>query len=74
MYEKFKGGTWEFSASADAAAGSASTDAPSNVKTDAATEEKDLGFSTYELSEGGASVYVSARAIRTKVNQNLTED
>ncbi len=74
VYDKFKGGTWEFSASADAAAGTTSTEAPSSEKTEAVAEEKDLGFSTYELSEGGASVYVSARAIRTKVNHALTNN
>jgi lipid-binding SYLF domain-containing protein len=74
VYEKFKGGTWEFSASAEAAAGSDSTDTPSNEKTDAVAEETDLGFETYELSEGGAVVYVSARVIRTKVNHALTNN
>jgi lipid-binding SYLF domain-containing protein len=76
VYEKFKGGTWEFSASAEAAAGTTSEDTPSGETTDgdAVAEEKDLGLSTYELSEGGAVVYVSARVIRTKVNHALTDN
>jgi len=74
VYEKFKGGTWEFSASAEAAAGSDNPDAAANEKTDTVAEEKDIGFESYELSEGGAVVYVSARVIRTKVNHALMDN
>jgi len=66
VFERLKDGTWEFQAGAEASAGTASAEGSSSdlvVK----------GFTTYVLSDGGASATVTARIIHTKVNRELTE-
>ena len=66
LFDRLKDGTWEFQAGAEASAGSVSAEGSSS--------DLNSGFSMYVLSEGGASVTVTARAIRTKVNRELTEN
>ncbi len=66
IFDRLKDGTWEFQAGAEVSAGTAS----------AAGSSSDLvnkGFTTYVLSDGGASATVTARVIRTKVNRQLTD-
>ena len=58
--------TWEFQAGAEASAGTASAEGSSS--------DLGAGFTTHVLSDGGASVTVTARAIRIKVNTELTEE
>ena len=65
VLDKVKDGTWEFQAGAEASAGSASAEGSSS--------DLNKGFSMYVLSEAGASVTVTARVIRIKVNRELTE-
>ncbi len=65
VLDKAKDGTWEFQAGAEASAGSASAEGSSSGLS--------KGFSMYVLSEAGASVTVTARVIRIKVNRELTE-
>ena len=69
-YKQFKGGALGFDASAEAAAGDVSAGGGSSGEADISGEE-DKGFATYELSDGGASVYVSVRAIRIKKHSTL---
>ena len=59
-------GTWEFQAGAEASAGTTSAEGSSG--------EGDKGYSIHTLSEGGASATATARAIRVKVNNELTDD
>ena len=66
IFDRVIDGTWEFQAGAEASAGSVSAEGSSS--------DLNKGFSMYALSEGGASVTVTARAIRTKVNSALTEN
>lgn len=66
VFDKFKGGTWEFEAGVEASAGTASAEGSSSGQ--------DLGFSMYVLAEGGASATATARVIRTKVNHALASD
>jgi hypothetical protein len=65
VLDRVKDGVWEFQAGAEASAGTASAEG--------STGDLARGFSMYVLSEGGASVTVTARIIRTRVNQELTE-
>ena len=65
VFDRLKDGTWEFQAGVEASAGSVSAEGSSS--------DLNKGFSMYVLSEAGASVTVTARAIRTKVNRKLTE-
>ena len=65
VLDRAKDGTWEFQAGAEASAGSASAEGSSS--------DLNKGFSMYVLSEAGASVTVTARVIRIKVNRELTE-
>ena len=65
VFDRVKDGTWEFQAGAEASAGSASAEGSSS--------DLNEGFSMYVLSEAGASVTVTARVIRIKVNRELTE-
>ncbi|MCK4834668.1 MAG: hypothetical protein KAT12_07810 [Gammaproteobacteria bacterium] len=65
VLERARDGTWEFQAGAEASAGSASAEGSSSGLS--------KGFSMYVLSEAGASVTVTARVIRIKVNNELTE-
>ena len=55
-------GNWEYQAGAEASAGEASSDASSGG----------AGFEMHVLTEGGASVTVTARVIRTKINTDLS--
>lgn len=57
--------TWEFQAGAEASAGTVSAEGSSS--------DVNAGFSTYVLSDGGASATVTARVIRIKMNSELTE-
>ena len=66
VFDRLKDGTWEFQAGVEASAGSASAEGSSGGL--------NSGFSMYVLSEAGASVTVTARAISTKVNRKLTEN
>ena len=65
VFDRLKDGTWEFQAGAEASAGAASAEGSSGGLNE--------GFSVHVLSEAGASVTVTARVIRTKVNRALTE-
>jgi len=56
---------WVFQAGAEASAGTASAEGSSS--------DLNEGFTTHVLSDGGASVTVTARVIRIKVNSELTE-
>jgi len=56
---------WEFQAGAEASAGTASAEGSSS--------DLNEGFTTHVLSDGGASVTVTARVIRIKVNSELTD-
>ncbi len=67
VLDDVKDGTWEFQAGAEASAGTASLEGSSS-------DMVDRGFSTYVLSDGGASATVTARAIRTSVNRALTDN
>lgn len=63
--ERLRGNMWEFQAGAEASAGTASAEGSSgNLNT---------GFTMHVLSDGGASVTVTARVIRIVVNEELTE-
>ena len=66
VLDRLKDGTWEFQAGVEASAGSVSAEGSSS--------DLNAGFSMYVLSEAGASVTVTARAIRTKVNRELMEN
>lgn len=66
VFERLKDGTWEFQAGAEASAGTVSAEGSSS-------DLANKGFTTYVLSDGGASATVTARVIRTKVNRDLTE-
>jgi hypothetical protein len=66
VFDRLKGGTWEFQAGAEASAGTASAEGSSS-------DLANKGFTTYVLSDGGASATVTARVIRTSVNRELTE-
>ena len=57
---------WEFQAGAEASAGTASAEGSSS--------DLNAGFTMHVLSDGGASVTVTARVIRIKVNGELTGD
>ena len=57
---------WEFQAGAEASAGTASAEGSSS--------DLNAGFTMHVLSDGGASVTVTARVIRIKVNSALTKD
>ena len=65
LFDRLKDGTWGFQAGAEASAGSASAEGSSS--------DLNEGFFMYVLSEAGASVTVTARVIRTKVNRELSE-
>lgn len=67
VLDDMKDGIWEFQAGAEASAGAASLEGSSSGLVD-------RGFSTYVLSDGGASATVTARAIRTSVNRALTDN
>ncbi|MBW2218862.1 MAG: hypothetical protein JRF40_05140 [Deltaproteobacteria bacterium] len=67
VFDRLKDGTWEFQAGAEASAGSVSAEGSSG-------DLLNTGFSMYVLSEAGASVTVTARVIRIKVNRELTEN
>jgi hypothetical protein len=56
---------WEYQAGAEASAGTASAEGSSS--------DLNEGFTTHVLSDGGASVTVTARVIRIKVNSELTD-
>jgi lipid-binding SYLF domain-containing protein len=66
VYDRMKDGTWEFQAGAEASAGSVSAEGSSS-------DLVNKGFSTYVLSDGGASATVTARMIHIKINRELTE-
>lgn len=66
VFDRLKDGTWEFQAGAEASAGTASAEGSSS-------DLINKGFTTYVLSDGGASATVTARIIHTKVNHELTE-
>jgi len=57
VFDRVIDGTWDFQAGAE---GSSS-------------DLADKGFTTYVLSDGGASARVTARVIKTSVNRDLTE-
>ena len=61
-----KDGTWEFQAGAEASAGTVSAEGSSS-------NLANKGFTTYVLSDGGASATVTARVIKISVNHELTE-
>lgn len=66
VLDRFKGGVWEFQAGAEASAGTASMQGSSS-------DLANKGFTTYVLSDGGASATVTARVIRIAINRELTE-
>jgi hypothetical protein len=65
VLDRLKDGTWEFQAGAEASAGSASAEGSSS--------NLNKGFTMHVLSEAGASVTVTARVIRIKVNRGLSD-
>lgn len=65
ILDRFKNGTWEFQAGAEASAGTASAEGSSS--------DLAQGFTMHVLSDGGASATVTARVIRIKVNKALTD-
>lgn len=60
---KWENGTWEFQAGVEASAGDMAAEGASG---------DDTGFSMHTLAEAGASATATARAIRIKVNRELT--
>jgi hypothetical protein len=66
VFDKVKDGTWEFQAGAEASAGTVSAEGSSS-------DLANKGFTTYVLSDGGASATVTARVIKISVNRELTE-
>jgi len=66
VFDRVIDGTWNFQAGAEASAGTASAEGSSS-------DLANKGFTTYVLSDGGASATVTVRVIRTSVNRELTE-
>ena len=66
VFDRVKDGTWDFQAGAEASAGTVSAEGSSS-------DLVNKGFTTYVLSDGGASATVTARVIRTSVNSELTK-
>jgi len=64
VMDRLKGGTWEFQAGVEASAGTVSAEG---------TSDSNEGFSLHVLSDGGASATATARIIRLKVNNELSE-
>lgn len=66
VFDRVKDGTWDFQAGAEASAGTISAEGSSS-------DLVNKGFTTYVLSDGGASATVTARVIKTSVDRELTE-
>jgi lipid-binding SYLF domain-containing protein len=66
IFDRLKNSTWELQAGAEVSAGTASAEGSSS-------DLVNKGFTTYVLSDGGASATVTARVIRIKINHELTE-
>lgn len=66
LVDKWKEGKWVFQAGAEASAGTATAEGASGGDND--------GFSLHILADGGASATATARVIRIKVNNELTEN
>jgi lipid-binding SYLF domain-containing protein len=65
VIDSIEGGTWEFQAGAEAAAGGASAEG--------STSDIGAPFTTHILSEGGAAATVTARVLRISVTTELNE-
>ena len=65
MLDKFKGGTWDIDAGAEAAAGPATLES-SSIKSN-------KNYTLYILSDGGASATFTLRTLRIKINHKLTD-
>jgi len=65
VMDRFDDGTWEFAAGVEASAGTAAAEGSSGALNE--------GFKVHVLSDGGASATATARVIRIKVNNELTE-
>lgn len=66
IVDRFNEGAWEFQAGVEASAGTASAEGTSGGSNE--------GFSLHLLSDGGASATATARVIRIKVNDELTDN
>ena len=66
ILDKLENGTWEFQAGAEASVGTAAAEGSSS--------DLNEDFSSYVLSDGGASATVTARFIRIKINNELTNN
>ena len=64
--DRFDGGTWEYQAGVEASAGTAAAEGSSGVLNE--------GYTIHILSDGGASATATARVIRIKVNNELTDN
>jgi hypothetical protein len=62
--DRFDGGTWEFQTGVEASVGSASAEGSSGARNES--------YTVHVLSDGGASVTATARIIRIKINEELT--
>jgi lipid-binding SYLF domain-containing protein len=65
LVDDWKDGEWKFEIGAEASAGSAAAQGSSG--------DMNPEFTLHVLSDGGASATVTARVIRAKVNQSLTD-
>ena len=66
MMERLHNGTWEFQAGVEASAGTAAAEGSSGALIE--------GYTVHVLSDGGASATATARVIRIKVNNELTDN
>ena len=66
MMERLHNGTWEFQAGVEASAGTAAAEGSSGALNE--------GYTVHVLSDGGASATATARVIRIKVNNELTDN
>ena len=65
MLDRLHNGTWEYQAGVEASAGTAAAEGSSGALTE--------GYTVHVLSEGGASATATARVVRIKVNNELTD-
>ena len=65
VLDRFDGGVWEFQAGVEASAGTASAEGSSGALNE--------GYTVHVLSDGGASATATARVIRIKINNELTD-
>ena len=65
VLDRFDGGVWEFQAGVEASAGTAAAEGSSGALNE--------GYTVHVLSDGGASATATARVIRIKVNNELTD-